>query len=94
MKNKMSYEEAVEQLKILTWIQHGMKKIRPTDVKNQRVIRENVRVRRREINYLLSVIAAHKATRKLYAENLNLRGVIELILNNDEVYPSGVKDEK
>lgn len=94
MKNKMSYEEAVKELKLLASIQHYMKGLRNGNVEDHKVLQENLRVRRKEINYLLSIIAAHKATRKLYADNLNLRDVIELILNNVEVYPSGEKDEK
>ena len=66
--NNMSYEEAVKHLNLLSAVQAFMKQFKYKDVEDHKVVQENLRVRRKEINYLLSIIAAHKKARKLYGK--------------------------
>jgi hypothetical protein len=69
MNNKIiDYEEAVKQLNLLSAVQGFMKQLKCITVEDQRVTRENIRVRRKEINLLLSIIASEKKARKLWAE--------------------------
>lgn len=69
MNNKIvGYEEAVKELNLLSAVQGFMKQLKCTTVEDQRVTRENIRVRRKEINLLLSIIASEKRARKLYAK--------------------------
>ena len=74
MNNKlMGYEEAVKELNLLSAVQGFMKHFKCTSVEDQRVVRENLRVRRKEINLLLSIIASEKRARKLYGMLVNHR---------------------
>jgi len=66
MKNNMSYEEAVNEIKLYGEVQRFMKRLKQNSVEDGRVKQENIRVRRIQINLLLSIIAAHKQSRKLY----------------------------
>ncbi len=71
--NRMSYKEALDRLKKLEKLQRKYKLKRQnlskiygnTFVSN---ITYNINKRVIEINYLLSIIHAHKLSRKLYAE--------------------------
>ena len=64
--NKMSYEEAVRQVKILGEVQSFVKRLKRTSVVAGQVKQADIHVRKIQINLLLSVIAAHKQARKLY----------------------------
>ena len=79
--NKLSYDEALKQLKVLEVQQRAAKNIISRQGKfqflvrsRQKVINENKPV----INLLLSIIHAHKTARKLYAENYRLKKVVRL----------------
>jgi hypothetical protein len=81
--NNLSYEEAVKQLNLLSAVQGFMKQFKCKDVEDHKAMQENLRVRRKEINYLLSIIAAHKTSRKLYWQ---LQSAFECISDlSDEV---------
>jgi len=45
-----------------------MKKLKPKSVDAHAIKQENIRIRRNEINLLLSIIASEKKARKLYSE--------------------------
>jgi hypothetical protein len=76
MNNKIiDYEEAVKQLNLLSAVQGFMKQLKCITVEDQRVTRENIRVRRKEINLLLSIIASEKKARKLYGRLISISGV-------------------
>lgn len=70
MKNNMSYEEAVVKFKELSAVQKYMKMLRTgaKGVEDHKVVQENLRRRKVELNYLLSIVAAHKTARKLYGK--------------------------
>ena len=77
--NKLSYDEALKQLKQLEVRQRAAKNIISRQGKfqflvrsRQKVINENKPV----INLLLSIIHAHKSARKLYAENYRLKQIV------------------
>lgn len=70
MKNNISYEEAVSKFKELSAVQKYMKMLRTgaKGVEDHKVVQENLRRRKVELNYLLSIVAAHKTARKLFNE--------------------------
>ena len=66
MKNNMSYKEARDELKTLSAIQKYMKCLRNENVEAHKHLQKNLLKRKKEINYLLSIVAAHKTSMKLY----------------------------
>ena len=72
MNNKLlSYEDAVKQLKPLEDFQREAKKSRKYKFANFNImydIQGRALARKKEINLLLSIIAAHKLARKLYGK--------------------------
>lgn len=93
MNNKLlSYDEAVETLKDLEKIQRSVKKRRRSTTSTFRSIQQaKVSANKKEINILLSLIAAHKQARLLYGtlmevkEHLGMttgeRGLVDGALN-------------
>lgn len=84
MNNKLlSYEDAVEELKVLEQYQRNNKGWRGIQArccqKNGNVHQTAIAVRKKEINLLLSIIAAHKSARKLYGKVAKLEHNIGLI---------------
>ena len=74
MKNKLTYEEAVEQLKILEVAQRKRKSHRKTKISFMRSkLQEEMSIIKVDINLLLSVISAHKQARKLYGQVQELK---------------------
>jgi hypothetical protein len=87
--NNMSYEEALKQLKVLEAIQGKIKKDRNKFAGSwgSSFVSQSdysINTNKRKINMLLSVIHAHKAARRLYAENYRLKRDL-IRLKNPEV---------
>jgi|TARA_R110000851_G_scaffold308291_2_gene467116 hypothetical protein len=75
--NNMSYEEALRQLKVLEAIQGKVKKDRNKFAGSWggsfvSQSDNSININKRNINWLLSIIHAHKAARRLYAINNEL----------------------
>lgn len=71
MNNKIiGYDEAVKRLKDCERAMRLQKKVLriATDAESQRAIQRAIFLNRREINLLLSIIAAEKRARKLWAD--------------------------
>lgn len=67
----LSYEDAKKKLKPLEDLQREAKKKRKYKFANFNSMYDlqgRALIRKKEINYLLSIIAAHKVARKLYGE--------------------------
>ena len=93
MKNNMSYEEAVERIKGHSATQKAFKHLRRSKIAGMRnLAQKSLQEFKPEINLLLSIIAAHKQSRKLYGvlrevqETLGmsteLRARVDRILND------------
>ncbi len=68
MKNKLTYKEALLELKVLERDQRTSKKYRKLKGNIQFDIQYRIRDNKIKINYLLSIIHAHKTSRKMFSE--------------------------
>lgn len=78
MNNKIiGYDEAVKRLKDSERAMRVQKKVLriSTDAESQRAIQRAIFLNRREINLLLSIIAAEKKARKLWGRLTSISGV-------------------
>jgi len=76
--NNMTYQQAVEKLKDLSIAQSKTKRATKRATKTFQPIHQlAAKVRKKEINYLLSIIHVHKTAMKLHAEVKRLMKEIE-----------------
>lgn len=73
--NNMSYNQSINAVKLNGVLMKVFKRLlkKAKSPEDQRIAQQHITRVKREINLLLSVIHAHKAARKLYAENQRLR---------------------
>ena len=88
--NNMSYDEALKQLKVLEAIQGQLKKDRNKFSGSwgsnfTRRCDYSINTKKKKINLLLSIIHAHKAARRLYAENYRLKRELIRLKNIEAV---------
>jgi len=95
MNNKLlSYDDAVEELKKLEKFQRSVKKRRRSTYNPLRTIHQaRVSANKKEINILLSLIAAHKQARHLYGILMEVKDHLGMT-TDERVLVDGALNEK
>jgi len=81
---EIGYEEAKKRLYLLEKAQKFIKKLRSDTVEGNRVKQENLYNRKKEINYLLSIVASEKRARYLYWQLNNITGTYSIKSGKDD----------